>query len=41
MNSSSPRKLELDEERLHELDEAWTPVVTADGPGILVWQNSD
>jgi hypothetical protein len=21
--------------------EAWVPVLTADGPGVLVWQNSD
>ena len=41
LNSSSPQKLELDEERLPELDEAWIPVVTADGPAMLVWQNSD
>ncbi|WP_425427549.1 DUF6210 family protein [Actinomadura meyerae] len=41
LNVSSPRNLELDEERLRELDEAWVPVITADGPGILVWQNSD
>ncbi|WP_285631085.1 DUF6210 family protein [Lentzea sp. NBRC 102530] len=31
----------LDESRLREADEAWLPVITADGPGILVWCNSD
>jgi Family of unknown function (DUF6210) len=35
------RHLELDAERLDELDEAWIPVRTADGPGILLWPNSD
>ncbi|MFD5462005.1 DUF6210 family protein [Kitasatospora sp. NPDC127059] len=33
--------LELDEGRIHEADEAWVPVVTPDGPGLLVWSNSD
>lgn len=33
--------LRLDEDRFHEVDEAWVPVVTPDGPGILVWRNSD
>lgn len=37
----SPQALVLDEERLREIDEAWIPVITADGPGILVWPNSD
>jgi hypothetical protein len=37
----SPRALDLDDERLREIDEAWIPVFTADGPGVLVWQNSD
>ncbi|MFJ9863314.1 DUF6210 family protein [Streptomyces sp. NPDC101165] len=33
----------LDEEltRLAEVDEAWVPVVTPDGPGVLVRENSD
>jgi Family of unknown function (DUF6210) len=31
----------LDEERLSELDEAWVPVKTPDGPGYLAWVNSD
>ena len=35
------RFLELDEDRLGEADEAWIPVATSDGPGILVWRNSD
>ncbi|BBC29284.1 hypothetical protein SGFS_005780 [Streptomyces graminofaciens] len=26
---------------LSEVDEAWVPVVTPDGPGVLVWENSD
>jgi len=33
--------LELDHSRLDELVEAWVPVITADGPGILVWNNCD
>ncbi len=32
---------ELDEQHLSEADEAWIPVRTPDGPGILVWFNSD
>ena len=31
----------LDRERLAELDEAWIPVRTPDGPGYLAWVNSD
>jgi hypothetical protein len=33
--------LRLDETRLGELLEAWVPVVTPDGPGVLVWDNCD
>jgi hypothetical protein len=33
--------LQLDEGRIGELVEAWVPVVTPDGPAILVWQNCD
>ena len=33
--------LRLDEGRLAELDEAWIPVLTSDGPGVLMWPNSD
>lgn len=36
-----PLPLVLDESRLSEVDEAWVPVVTPDGPGVLVWENSD
>lgn len=36
-----PVPLALDESRLGEVDEAWVPVVTPDGPGVLVWENSD
>jgi hypothetical protein len=36
-----PTALVLDESRLAEVDEAWVPVVTPDGPGVLVWENSD
>jgi hypothetical protein len=38
---SSAHQLALDEVRLVEIDEAWLPVVTPDGPGFLVWPNSD
>ncbi|MFJ1758646.1 DUF6210 family protein [Kitasatospora sp. NPDC088134] len=33
--------LALDESRLPEADEAWLPVLTPDGPGVLVWENCD
>ncbi|MFE0462335.1 DUF6210 family protein [Kitasatospora sp. NPDC058965] len=36
-----PTPLVLDESRLSEADEAWVPVLTPDGPGVLVWENSD
>ncbi|MFI9320249.1 DUF6210 family protein [Kitasatospora aureofaciens] len=36
-----PPSLVLDESRLSEGAEAWIPVVTPDGPGVLVWENSD
>ena len=34
-------KLRLNEQRLHDADEAWVPVLAPDGPGVLVWPNSD
>ncbi|SCF23336.1 DUF6210 family protein [Micromonospora chokoriensis] len=36
-----PHALRLDESRIREADEAWIPVLTPDGPGVLVWFNSD
>jgi hypothetical protein len=33
--------LELDSRRLDQIVEAWVPVQTPDGPGILVWDNCD
>ncbi|MFD5559442.1 DUF6210 family protein [Kitasatospora griseola] len=36
-----PTWLVLDESRLSEVDEAWVPVLTPHGPGVLVWENSD
>ena len=33
--------LKLDRSRVDEITEAWVPVVTLDGPGILVFENSD
>lgn len=36
-----PAPLVLDESRLSEADEAWVPVLTPDGPGVLTWENSD
>jgi hypothetical protein len=36
-----PAPLALDESRLAEADEAWVPVLTPDGPGVLTWENSD
>jgi hypothetical protein len=34
-------RLRLDETRLGELVEAWVPVLTPDGRGVLVWENCD
>lgn len=39
--SSEVEFLTLDENRLDEVDEAWLPVVTSDGRGVLIWPNSD
>jgi hypothetical protein len=39
--SREQKPLLLDESRLGELDEAWVPVLTPDGSGLLVWNNSD
>lgn len=36
-----PGSLALDETRLDETEEAWVRVLTPDGPGVLIWQNSD
>jgi hypothetical protein len=40
-DDDKPHQLILNDTRLHELDEAWVPVRTPDGPGHLVWANSD
>lgn len=40
-DDTRPTPLQLDESRLQDVDEAWLPVVTPDGPGVLVWPNSD
>jgi hypothetical protein len=37
----APERLRFDHDRLADLDEAWVPVVTSDGSGVLVWANSD
>lgn len=34
-------RLQLDGARLNQIDEAFIPVVSLDGPGVLVWDNSD
>ena len=39
--TEEPHALRLDESRLSETDEAWVPVRTPDGPGVLLWFNSD
>ncbi len=36
-----PHYLQLDRTRLDELTEAWIPVRTIYGPGVLVFANSD
>jgi hypothetical protein len=40
-HSEEPHPLRLDESRIRDADEAWIPVITPDGPGVLVWFNSD
>jgi hypothetical protein len=40
-HTEEPHALRLDESRMREADEAWVPVLTPDGPGVLVWSNSD
>ncbi|WUD78232.1 DUF6210 family protein [Streptomyces sp. NBC_00510] len=39
--TEEPHPLRLDESRIREADEAWVPVITPDGPAVLVWFNSD
>jgi len=39
--TATPHELQLDEQQLRDADEAWVPVLTPDGPGVLVWFNSD
>lgn len=39
--ATTPSPLSLDVARAKEIDEGWLPVITADGPGILIWPNSD
>jgi hypothetical protein len=34
-------RISVDDSRLNEIDEAWVPVTTPDGRGILTWENSD
>ncbi|MFF7190773.1 DUF6210 family protein [Streptomyces sp. NPDC008222] len=33
--------LRLGESRIRDADESWIPVITPDGPGMLLWANSD
>ena len=33
--------LQIDEERIEEIDESWVPVLTPDGPGYLTWVSSN
>ncbi|MET9919589.1 DUF6210 family protein [Streptomyces sp. NPDC006435] len=30
-----------DGSRFRDADEAWVPVITPDGPGVLLWADSD
>ncbi|MYX33047.1 MULTISPECIES: DUF6210 family protein [unclassified Streptomyces] len=39
--SEQPHALRVDESRIRDADEAWIPVITPDGPAVLVWFNSD
>lgn len=34
-------ELILNETRIREIDEAFVPILSPDGPGVLVWNNSD
>jgi hypothetical protein len=38
---AEPVPLVLGESRIDQFDEAWLPVLTPDGPGVLWWSNSD
>jgi len=40
-DEDSRTALRLDDARLEEICEAWVPVVTTEGPGVLVYQNCD
>lgn len=40
-DDSAPAALLLDEDRLEDVDEGWIPVLHPDGPGVLLWPNSD
>jgi hypothetical protein len=40
-DESGPVALILDADRAAHVDEAWIPVVTPHGLGVLVWHNSD
>lgn len=39
--TEKPHPLQSDESRIQEADVVWVPVITPDGPGVLVWLNSD
>lgn len=39
--TDTPQHTRLDESRMDDVDEAWVPVLTPDGPGMLLWFNSD
>ncbi|MGV3720958.1 MAG: DUF6210 family protein [Actinomycetota bacterium] len=41
VNTEQRHQLRLDDARLGELVEAWVPVTTPDGPGVLIWENCD
>jgi hypothetical protein len=38
---ADPGRLKLDEQNLDAVNEAWIPVITTAGRGVLVWPNSD
>ncbi|HEY6795944.1 MAG TPA: DUF6210 family protein [Kineosporiaceae bacterium] len=41
IGDGEPQALRIDPDRVSEIDEAWVPVLTPDGPGVLIWPNSD
>ncbi|MFD8822116.1 DUF6210 family protein [Streptomyces sp. NPDC059605] len=39
--TEGPHTLGPDGSRPRDVDEAWVPVIAPDGPGVLLWADSD